>query len=184
MGKGKKYQEVMTSVQAADFLRTLANQLEGKESVGEEPLIERLGDLRKFSISFKRDVESDQISVKMKSKYYPYVIEGAKEEIVSETDTRTKPKYTDLKKRMKESFKEVFKSLSTGAFPSEQAVDSFLNGARLMVTYPDRGDEHYEAFSNACAQLQEAFVKRDLAQCQEISKELNRMKTECHSDHK
>jgi XXXCH domain-containing protein len=183
MGKDKITPQVMTAKEAADFLRTVADKLEKVEPGGTDPSAADLGNLRKLRISLKRDSEFGQISVKMKTRYFD---EWRKEEgeIVPEVEAERKPSFKELKKRMKGSFKEIFKSLANGTFPSEEAVESFARDAELMITFPKRGEEHYEEFKKACAQFREAFQKRDLAECQTKSNELNRMKTECHSDHK
>jgi len=186
-GKGRKIQRVLSAKEAAALLRSIADELEGPHEGpwGEEAFVD-IQRLRKLRIGFKRDREDGQISVKVRVRHFSEAEEPLAHapEASPSGGPAVNEDFKGLKNKMKSSFKEIFKSLANGSFPSEGAVESFLEDSRKMVAYPGRGEEHYDEFQRLCEGLRGAFEKRELAACQGFCHDLNRIKTECHSDHK
>ena len=95
-------------------------------------------------------------------------------------DAAGKPKYKGLKKRMKATFKEITRALLAGEMPAEAVAASFVEDARLMVTYPGKGDEFYPAFSQAVDGFAKALEAGDLEALRKAALDLDQRKSECH----
>ena len=183
MGGGKKVQRILNVKEAADLLRGIADSLEGESgAIGDVPLPD-VADLRKLSISIKKDRDAENVSLKFKFKEFDRLI-GQAPSAGGEVGTPKKPGYKSLKKEMKTSFKELSRSLSQGVLPGAAVVELFVRQGIQMCEYPGKGDEHYEEFRLRCQELKEAFDSGDVAGCQAAYRELQRMKIECHSDHR
>lgn len=94
------------------------------------------------------------------------------------------PKYKDLKKRMKRSFKAIRRTLDEGRAPPAGVAASFLADAELMTGYTGKGDEFYQEFRDACRELSDACASGDLARMGAAVEELRRQKRRCHDIHK
>jgi XXXCH domain-containing protein len=94
------------------------------------------------------------------------------------------PKYKDLKKRMKRSFRAIRQALREGRTPPAEATASFLADAGLMTGYSGKGEEFYEEFKEACRAFSEACASGDLNRMGEAAEELRRQKRRCHDRHK
>jgi XXXCH domain-containing protein len=184
MHKSTKIRRVMDTKEALDYLHQIIDQLAPHDAEPGESLVPPAENIRKLKISLKRDRESNQVSLKLKINYFKDLVEQSAEIIQEKALPFEIPDYVSLKKSMKRSFKEIFQSIAKGSLPSGEAVASFTRDAGLMVTFPGRGEEHYNEFRHRCTQLKQAFEKGDLAECRALASELNSMKTECHSDHK
>jgi XXXCH domain-containing protein len=184
MPKSTKIRQVMDTKEALDYLHLMIDKLAPHDAAAGESLASPAEHIRKLKISLKRDRESNQVSLKLKINYYKDLVEQPAETIQEKAPRAEKPSYVSLKKSMKRSFKEIMQSLTKGSLPSGEAVASFTRDAGLMIAFPGRGEEHYNEFSQRCKRLKEAFEEKNLAECRALASELNRMKTECHSDHK
>jgi XXXCH domain-containing protein len=132
-------------------------------------------DFRKIKIAVKN--EYGQIGLKAKFK----AAKPCAPDVVGEDGEIVKPKYKDLKKRMRSSFKMLVKMAHDGVMPPKEAVDAFLADSALMVTYPGYGDEYYESYSNACAELKTAFESGELARMHAAVDTLVHEKSRCHA---
>lgn len=94
---------------------------------------------------------------------------------------RDKPRYKDLKKRMRRSFKAVETALAAGRTPETDALAAFVADSRLMTTYPGRGDPDYPAYDAAVERLEAAAAGGDLPAMTQAVAALRRLKKECHS---
>lgn len=159
----------LTAEELAAFFRQLADAVEN----GGRDEFACVDDFRKIKISVKN--EYGQISLKAKFK-------SAGPCAPEDGDGGTaKPKYKDLKKRMRGSFKILVKMVHDGAFPPREAVDAFLADAALMVTYPGYGDEYYESFTSVCAEFKAAHDSGDLAGMHAAVDKLVHEKSRCHA---
>lgn len=91
-----------------------------------------------------------------------------------------KPKYKKLKKRMNGPWKEILSSLRSGQMPAPTALDIYIHDARLMCTYPGKGDEFYEAFLKEVDVFEKAVKKKDLDAALQSAESQERMKKDCH----
>lgn len=92
-----------------------------------------------------------------------------------------KPRYKDLKGRMKSSFQMLVKMVNDGEMPPQRAVDSFLKDSELMCTYPGYGDEFYEDYLKVCDSLRAAYEAQDLTLMKDAVKALAQEKSRCHA---
>jgi XXXCH domain-containing protein len=191
----------MSPEEAAAFLRQVAAAVESPQSVA-SPSGQELQDFRKLEIALKAHVGHYMVKMKVKgpaaapasetAEGVPPAGEAAATAAPAEAPakapvaTQKKPSedYDDLKKRMKENFKIIFKDLNNGVLPSPAVVEIFLVDAEKMCTYPGKGDEYYEQFRKGCARFREAFEAGDFPACQSRCVDLNDMKTRCHADYK
>lgn len=179
MGNESKISKYVDEPELAAFFRDLAEALEKKgEGVGDE--LACLGDFKKLKIGVKN--EFGQIKLKMKVKpaspCEEVVLNEDGEEVVG---IPAKPKYKTLKKRMKSSFRMIFKMIHEGQVPPRDAVDSFLEDSALMVTYPGYGDEYYDEYMKVCEAFKKAYETADMIEMGKTVDALAHEKSRCHA---
>ena len=155
----------------AAFFRELADAVEN----GGHDEFACVDDFRKIKIGVKN--EYGQISLKAKFK----AAKPCAEEPVGEDGQPAKPKYKDLKKRMRSSFRIVLKMIHDGSVPPEEAVNAFLADSALMVAYPGYGDEYYESYTAVCAEFKAAYESGDLERMHAAVDALVHEKGRCHA---
>jgi XXXCH domain-containing protein len=180
-GKELKFEKVMSSKNAADFLRALAQEIEhgAMDELKEFDLA--FDDFKKMKLELKRD--GDQLHLKAKVKAAEA---GAAcgEPSCEEAEAAGKPKYKTVKKRMEKSFKSMGDALKKGLLPEKGEVSAFIADSELMVGYPGHGDEHYDQYTKLCVQLNVANENGDLPAVQEKYAELKALKKLCHDQYK
>lgn len=175
MGTDTKATRHMDMQELPAFFRLLADALE-KGGDGE---FANIDDFRKFKISGKN--EFGQVTVKAKFKSGGECEADDRGEESDECQTAGMPKYKHLKKRMRSSFKLVFKLIHEGQTPPAEAVESFLADSDLMIAYPGYGDEYYAQYAKACAEFKAAFESGDLARMGETIDAIAHEKSRCHA---
>ncbi|EGB16134.1 hypothetical protein DND132_2931 [Pseudodesulfovibrio mercurii] len=155
----------------AAFFRALADAVEN----GGHDEFACVDDFRKIKIGVKN--EFGQISLKAKFK----AAKPCAPEAVGADGEPARPKYKDLKKRMRGSFKILVKMVHDGVEPPREAVDAFLADAALMVGYPGYGDEYYESFTQVCAEFKAAYESGDLERMHAAVDGLVHEKSRCHA---
>jgi XXXCH domain-containing protein len=179
MGSREKITElIVTEHQAAEFLRELADKFDRTPIKEENWLGADLTDFRKIKINIEKERGRIFLAVKIKSADQP------KAKPLSENKTGKLPDYKKLKKRMKNTFKEIRRHLSDGVLPSAKMTEIFFRDSELMVTYPNCGEEYYAEYKKCCAEFQNAFERGDLAACRTKSEEISRIKSDCHKKYK
>lgn len=91
------------------------------------------------------------------------------------------PDYRSLKKHMRQTFKVMGQALDEGRAPPALEFHSFTADARLMASYPGKGEERYGAFLTAVHALEAAFVSGDGEALKAAHAALAQIKRECHS---
>ena len=197
----KKFKSQMDRPQLAALLRQVADALEGRDAIDLKPLDGAFKEFSKASLKIKQ--KADRLAVKIKVES-PSMIPPASASAYPESDKapanpaphhrvadsagltkeKAKPKYKDLKKSMKSSFKHIRESLAANQVPAPEIVESFLHDSKLMISYPGNGDEHYQAYFEACSRFSAAYVTGDLAALKEHTEVLNQIKSDCHKRYK
>lgn len=181
MGKGNKIERMMSSEELPDFFRKMASAIENGAS-DETAYLAAIEGFEKLKIDVRN--EQDQTVIKIKAKPSK---EGSSTIIDSGADADpgapAKPKYSHLKKRMKKSFKTIFKTLHAGEMPPAEVVNEFITDSHLMVSYTDKGlgDEYYDEYIAACDVFQKAFEAGNVDETHAACDELNHLKTKCHA---
>lgn len=173
-----KIDKFMNKEELPAFFRELADVLE-KGGEGELSCAE---DFRKFKIRV-RD-EYGQVSLRVKLKAASGCQSGMDYIDSGLPAGQGRPRYSDLKKRMGNSFKVVFKMIHQGKLPPRDAVASFLADSELMVSYPGYGDPYYDIYTRACADFAEAYESGDLDRLNRTVDELVHQKGHCHAKYK
>lgn len=180
----QKIKREFEPAQAADFLRSVADVLEGKSPMDGEEAAGLFDAFTKASLKLKRKGGAISLQAKVET---PLTGEPAAT-AVGETEGRKtdpdKPKYKALKKRMKSTFGSIRDSLSENRMPEAEVVRSFLDDSVLMVSYPGYGDEYYDAYSETCRRFQSAFEEKDWSGLKTAFEDLKRMKSDCHDRYK
>lgn len=158
-----------------DFFRNLADALEK----GESEEFTCAGDFTKLKLSAKNEFGKVALKAKIKSSREC----EPPEDLLGEDGkpVLAKPKYKNLKSRMKSSFKMLVKMVNDGEMPPREAVASFLEDSVLMCTYPGYGDEFYEDYLKVCDGLKAAFEANDLVAMKDSIKALAMEKSRCHA---
>jgi XXXCH domain-containing protein len=185
----KKKQEFYLSVkETAENLRTLADELEkGVVILNNEKC--SIAPDTEVKISLK--AKGDTFSSKLKFKLANYMSEAGKVEgevgegePVSSTGSDVDG-YKDLKKRMAKDFKAIKKScIQEQAIPGSDLVERFYQDSKTMCTYPNKGEEFYEAFLKQADSLYEAFNTSDLKAMNLAVESLVQSRKDCHEKHK
>jgi len=173
VGESIKIQKYVDDKGLIAFLRDLADALEN----GGKDELACVEDFRKMKIGVKK--EFGQINVKVRVK--PEGVCEADAGGEREGDAPLKPKYSHLKKRMKSSFRLILKMIHEGLVPPAEAVESFLEDSRLMVTYPGYGDEYYASYVEVCERFEAAYQAGDLEKMHEAVDALAHEKSRCHA---
>jgi XXXCH domain-containing protein len=171
MGNDMTISKYLDPKELAGFFRDLADAVEN----GGHDEFACVDDFRKIKVVVKN--EYGQIGLKAKFK----ASKPCEPEVVGEDGEVVKPKYKDLKKRMRGSFKMLVKMAHDGQMPPKEAVDAFLADSALMVTYPGYGDEYYESYGKACAELKAAFESGELERMHSAVDTLVHEKSRCHA---
>ncbi|WP_319466191.1 GAK system XXXCH domain-containing protein [uncultured Pseudodesulfovibrio sp.] len=175
MKKESRLDKYIAPSELPTFFRELADALEK----GGEGDFACANDFKKIRIKIKDEFGKISLRVKFKSKATcEPTFDIAQDQPAAPL---VKPEYKDLKKRMKSSFRMIFKMIHNDQIPPKDAVDSFLADSVLMVSYPGYGDDYYEAYTDACAEFAEAYKSGDLARLNETIDQIAFQKGHCHA---
>jgi len=181
MSSDKLYLEHLTRTQVAQFFRELAGRLEGVVPGAAESMVPDPGGFKKIKISVKRD--STGFVVKWESK--PLIKRaGVDEWETAYPADETEIRYKNLKKRLKENFRVINQSLMGEVMPGEGVVASFLQDAKMMMAFPEKGAAHYGDFEKVCLGFSNAFESKNLEACKTAGTALKQLKRECHRRYK
>lgn len=172
MAESIKIQKYVDDKGLAGFFRDLADALEN----GGEGELACVEDFRKIKIAVKKEFGQINVKVRVKPEGVCEAETGGEE-----GDGPSRPKYSRLKKRMKSSFRLLLKMIHEGQVPPAEAVASFLEDSRLMVTYPGYGDEYYDSYVEVCERFEAAYKSGDLEKMHEAVDALAHEKSRCHA---
>jgi XXXCH domain-containing protein len=182
MGSRESKTQTSVSLDALPaFFKDFAERLEQAISDKNENQQNDLTDFSKIRIRVKR--EGDHADVKMKIKWQ----ETAREETDEGDSALEKPrktKYKTLKKRMEKTFKAMAKELKHGVVPSLDTVETYLEDAAKMVTYPDKGEPFYSDFQKACLEFKKVYKSKDVAAIKDSYAHMDKLKDTCHDRYK
>ncbi|MHC4307714.1 MAG: GAK system XXXCH domain-containing protein [Planctomycetota bacterium] len=188
----KRKQEFYLSVkETAEKLRTLADELErGVVTVNDEKCSIAADTQVKISLKAKGDIFSSKLKFKLEN-LLSETKEGegkGKEEGEDESKSSTGSdveNYKELKKRMSKDFKAIKKScMVEQAIPESDLIEGFYRDLKTMCTYPNKGEEFYEAFLKQADSLYEAFKTSDLNAMNAAVESLVQSRKDCHEKHK
>jgi len=174
----------------ARLFREMADRLEGKAPTDGGEFGIAPGEFFKLKLGVKRELDGYGVKVKVKPWQPREAPVGDPGSATVSTEGPAQaaqggpPKYKSLKKRMKGQFKSIYDRLLNDALPDAAVVEAFLADSKLMIAYPDYGDEFYDEYDTLCVGFREAFERGDLAACKTAAQELNRIKKECHDRYK
>ncbi|MDK2956355.1 MAG: hypothetical protein PWQ57_1851 [Desulfovibrionales bacterium] len=180
----RKIQAYMTREQTADYFRSLAKVMEGGPA---EAMVPELAGVRKFKLTLTP--EGDRFSLKCTVKHpKPETVATTDADESPEADESVsdagRPKYKQLKKRMKKDFKLILETARQGALPAAGVVQAFLDDCELMVTYPGKGDPYYDVFAKATQEMSQAYRAEDLGAFAKSCDKMDHIKLECHNRYK
>ncbi|WP_320172361.1 GAK system XXXCH domain-containing protein [Maridesulfovibrio sp.] len=181
MGKDSKIERMISTGELPEFFRKMASAME-TGATDENAYLSAIEGFEKLKISIRNEQGQTVIKIKARPSKMPDQDETATSEAESRSDTG-KPKYTQLKKRMKKSFKTIFKTLHAGEMPPAETVEEFIADSELMTSYTGKGlgDEYYSEYTDACEVFMEAFKAGDQEAAHTACDEINHIKTKCHA---
>jgi XXXCH domain-containing protein len=98
----------------------------------------------------------------------------------TEEERNGRPEYKQLKARMKADFKQIRKAVRKHRPLDMELVRAFFSDARLMTTYPGKGDEYCTVFLERVESLAAAAKRGDWAMLQDTVAAVQEMKKQCH----
>jgi len=175
-----KLEMTTTRQNLAGWLRTLADSLEAGELAMPDGQV-CLEGYKSLKLSAKEAGEVLRLKLSIKFPK-PQTGEGAEaaEEPGETPGTVAVIRYKSLKKHMKQTFKTIGQALANGVLPPELETMSFLSDARLMTSYPGKGDEYYLSFLDKVRDFETALANQDLPALKAAHADLNRFKHDCH----
>ena len=181
-----KIEKELTSDQIADFLRLLADEVEGRTVMEKTDLDIDLHNFNKMKIGIVKS-HGGGLSLKLKIKDKKSMKAPPRQ-----PQKRRHPpfedvadlKYRPLKKQLNRTFKAIGDSLRKKELPPDPTMTTFMDEAKLMISYPGFGDDHYDRFHAACRDLQQAFKDGDRSRMAELHAHLNELKKQCHNRYK
>lgn len=174
MEQHKKHEVFSTRKELADFFRGLADALEN----GDTALFSGVSAAKKIKIGVTNEFGQFVVKAKFKPEK---VSSGCSNAGAEAEDTQRLPKYKDLKKRMKRSFKMIRYAVRNSTLPPKEAVDSFLADSRVMVQYSGYGDEFYDEYIRLCDAFGEAYKTEKMPAIQETVVAIARCEARCHA---
>ncbi|WP_415719694.1 GAK system XXXCH domain-containing protein [Maridesulfovibrio sp.] len=185
MAKKTKIEKYIQPGELPAFLRKMADALEGGAPEDDAYLVMIEG-FKKLKINIRN--EFGHTAVKVTAKPMPEendeIPDDKTENSAAEEATTDKPKYKTIKKRMKASFKVIFKSVHAGTIPPAGVVEEFMADSQLMVSYEGYGDEYYDEYMEACEKFQQACTDSDVEAAHKACDEINSITAHCHSRYK
>ena len=186
----RKTELVLPRAELAEFLTKMGKDIDsGAITIGESKI--ELENFTGFEVKVKPLVE-DLLRVKVKVKYPKRdTFEGLSILVDEDEDgswpmqsgssAPPRPKYDDLKDRMKAEFKAISAGLLLNRLPEEALAKAFLRDCELMTTYSDKGDEYYPAFMSKVEEWTEAYENKDVEALKTANAGLDELKKACHA---
>lgn len=174
MGNKSKIEKYLEENEVPAFLRELADAIEhgGSEEYA------CTDDFKKFKIEGRNEYGKVVVRAKFKSASEC----GPPPELLAEVGGEpSRPSYTNLKKRMKSSFRMITGMVHQNLLPPQEAMDSFLSDSALMVTFSGYGDEYYDEYTRTCDELKAAHDAEDMDGLKTAAIELAKQKGRCHA---
>lgn len=175
-GRAHKMERMFSVIEAAAFLRRMADAIERNTGEPLQDLDISLDEFQKLKIGLKRRGDSIQFKIKIKH--------GADDGPDADPAGAEQSKYTSFKKRMDRNFKAMGALLAEGRLPEPAMVENFLADSMLMVGYPGYGDDCYPAYSAASEEFGRLYATGDYAAVNAQYAVLRGMKKECHARYK
>lgn len=175
----RKMERYIDRADLPGFLRDLADALEGK---GPDDM-----DCPEEFDRLKITAKERYGKMELKVKASPGDLEtclGSEDTPLEAAANTDKPSYKTLKKRMKNSFKIIFRMIHDDQLPPAQAVEEFMEDSKLMVTYPGYGDEYYAEYLEVCEAFAEAYRSEDMEALHKTVDMVQSLVSHCHARYK
>lgn len=186
MAKKSKIEKYIDPGELPEFLRKMADTLEGGASEDDAYLVMIEG-FKKLKINIRNEYGHTAVKVTAKPMYTPFSKDAEAGSDAPSPETQPsddKPKYKNLKKRIKGSFKIIFKSVHAGTIPPPEVVEEFMADSHRMVSFEGYGDEYYDEYIAACEKFQQACNNSDVQAAHKACDEINSITAHCHSRYK
>ncbi len=159
----------------AAFLRLLATELEGGGNPDPNEFGIQLHDFNKLKIGLIKQ-EGGQLLLSLKVKNYGQEPQVATPEFIDIAEQE----YGPFKQRMKATFAELTRCGEQGVLPSPELLTHFMTQSEQLVSYQGFGDPYYDAYSKACAALNQAVEGGSPTAFQEKLTAIKALKKACH----
>ena len=179
--KKVEIQKTLEPRQVAAFLRLLADEIEGGRDDGLRGLGVSLHNFNRIKVGLVRQ-QGGHLTLKLKIRDSAPT-EGAMPPAPVFEDL-AETKYRPLKKQFRSTFAVIREAAQAGRVPSASDLESFLEEARLVVSYPGFGDEHYAPFVEACEAVREAGRSGDVQVFVNCVNRVVELKRACHQRYK
>lgn len=188
----KKQDFYISTGETAVKLRALADELErGVVTINDQEFSLTLDTPVKMNLKAR----DNKFSAKLKFKLKTPIIDKEETTLIKREEDRKRQcdaaidskveKYKDLKKRMSKDFKSIKKSCSEEQIiPGSDLVERFYQDSKTMCTYPNKGEEFYEAYLLQTKFLYEGFKTSNLKEMNSAIESLSQIKDDCHGRHK
>ena len=161
-------------LEVGSYLCDLAAGVSEGRIVVEDKVI-LMDEVRSFTITVKPRGPSTKLKIKVKfpDDRYGQTLEGPR----SASPGRS---YKGLKKRMQADFKDIRAALAAGSMPPAPTCRRFLEDARQMTTFPNRGDEYHLHFLDALQDLERSLDALDREAMAAGVARLDQCRRDCH----
>lgn len=203
MNDKKQNKRMLSSHEAASYLRQLAGQLENGSVYFDEADMDVSG-----VVSLKESLKSkaDKDTLKVKLKIYGLgahpgddedlsIDTESEEEDDSESDHEAtaednyasdseKPSYKKLKKRMQKSFKMINDQIKLEAIADLDEIQAFYKECLLMTSYSGKGDVYYPQLIAVAERILSTAEAGKFEAHSTAVADIKKLKAECHDRYK
>ncbi len=182
-----KIENSLAAEQVAGFLRTLADELEGKNEGGLQQYGLELHDFNKIKLGLRRG-EAGELFLKIKVRdsqvRQRHAAGMEKTKKGGDEEDPGRMEYRILKKRLKANFAALGKAINAQELPERHIVQAFLQDSRRMTAWPGFGDPFYQEYNRLCTAFEEASNEKDPTRLAECFHNLTLCVKSCHARYK
>lgn len=180
-----KIENHLEAEQIAGFLRTLADELEGKKEGGLQQFGIDLHDFNKIKLGLSRGEAGELfLKIKVRDRTARRGHAGAEKLKKGGEEDPGRMAYRILKKRLKAKFAALGKAINDKELPGRDMVQAFIQDSRQMTAWPGFGDPFYEEYNRLCDAFDQASNDKDPARLAECFRELTACVKSCHDRYK
>lgn len=183
----RKIKQFMPPAAVAEYLRHLADALDGKTARLPSELKALPEPIAKMEVKGKARDGRWELKIKIKAEpsagpEKPDLTEKRPPSQAAAGADESKNDYKKLKKRMKATFKAIEESLAAQRLPEPQVLRDFLTDSDQMMRFSGErfGEAYYPAYRAGCRRLSEAYASEILDDFKAAYAELDHLKKDCH----
>jgi|GEM_PF-5678839 len=154
-----KIEKTLEPDQIAAFLRRLAAEIDGSGGEGFNDYGVDLHNFNKLKVGLvKKEGGQFHLELKIKDKK----TSDAEYEPEVEAEDFGESSYKSFKKKLAKNFKSIGRAIEEQLLPPAELIETFMNEAEQLVSYPGFGDEYYDSFMKECRSFKDQYLQKNM----------------------